>query len=157
MLVPGCRGARFVRQPGEVSRPVCASLGHHRRDVLPVRLAASPYADNTSVLLFSDHGYLLGEKNTFQKQNLWERANKVPLIMAGPGIAPGVCAGPVSLIDIYPTVLALMGVAAPADLPPHARNLLQSAKSAPDTRMRITKGYCARERGSIIEVSQVLQ
>ncbi len=76
-------------------------------------LAASPYADNTIVLLFSDHGYLLGEKNTFQKQNLWERANKVPLIMAGPGVPEGGArAQTAGLIDIYPTLVDLAGLPA---------------------------------------------
>jgi arylsulfatase A-like enzyme len=76
-------------------------------------LAASPYADNTIVLLFSDHGYLLGEKNTFQKQNLWERANKVPLIVAGPGVPQGEFrAQTAGLIDIYPTLVDLAGLPA---------------------------------------------
>ena len=76
-------------------------------------LEKSPYADNTIVVLFSDHGYLLGEKNTFQKQNLWERANKVPLIIAGPDIPRGeVRQQTVGLIDIYPTLLDLTGLPA---------------------------------------------
>lgn len=76
-------------------------------------LAASPYADNTIVMLWSDHGYLLGEKNTFQKQNLWERANKVPLIVAGPGLPEGETREQtVGLIDIYPTLVDLAGLPA---------------------------------------------
>jgi arylsulfatase A-like enzyme len=76
-------------------------------------LERSPYADNTIVVLFSDHGYHLGEKNTFQKQTLWERANKVPLIFAGPGIPRGEIRGQtVGLLDIYPTLLGLTGLPA---------------------------------------------
>jgi len=76
-------------------------------------LENSAYADDTIVLLFSDHGYLLGEKNTFQKQNLWERANKVPLIVAGPDIPRGeIRQQTVGLIDIYPTLLDLSGLPA---------------------------------------------
>ena len=76
-------------------------------------LANSPYADNTIVLLFSDHGYHLGEKNTFQKQSLWERANKVPLIVAGPGLPRGETRQQtVGLIDIYPTLVDLAGLPA---------------------------------------------
>jgi hypothetical protein len=37
-------------------------------------------------VLWSDHGYHLGEKNTFQKQSLWERASHVPLVIAGPNV-----------------------------------------------------------------------
>jgi len=76
-------------------------------------LKESAYADNTIVVLFSDHGYLLGEKNTFQKQNLWERANKVPLIIAGPNIPRGESRQQtVGLIDIYPTLLDLASLPA---------------------------------------------
>lgn len=76
-------------------------------------LEESAYADNTIVVLFSDHGYLLGEKNTHQKQNLWERANKVPLIIAGPNVPGGESREQtVGLIDIYPTLLDLAGLPA---------------------------------------------
>lgn len=44
-------------------------------------LEASPYADNTIVVLWSDHGYHLGEKMTFRKFTLWEEATKVPFII----------------------------------------------------------------------------
>ncbi len=76
-------------------------------------LQNSPYADNTIVVLFSDHGYLLGEKGTFQKHSLWERANKVPLIIAGPGLPKGERRQQtVGLIDIYPTLLDLANLPA---------------------------------------------
>ena len=76
-------------------------------------LANSPYAYNTIVVLFSDHGYLLGEKNTTQKHSLWERANKVPLIIAGPGLPQGARrTQTVGLLDIYPTLLDLAGLPA---------------------------------------------
>lgn len=71
-------------------------------------LENSPYADNTIVLLTSDHGYHLGEKGTTQKHTLWERANKVPLIIAGPSLPKGEQRDQtVGLIDIYPTLLDL--------------------------------------------------
>ena len=76
-------------------------------------LENSPYADNTIIVLFSDHGYLLGEKNTTQKHSLWERANKVPLIIAGPGLPKGERrAQTVGLLDIYPTLLDLANLPA---------------------------------------------
>ena len=59
-------------------------------------------------MLWSDHGYHLGEKNTFQKHSLCERSSHVPLVFAGPGIAPKqVCGRVVSLIDILPTLADL--------------------------------------------------
>jgi arylsulfatase A-like enzyme len=68
-------------------------------------LDASPYADNTVVILSSDHGYHMGDKDMLHKFTPWESAVRVPLIFAGPGIASGKRSGvPVSLIDIFPTL-----------------------------------------------------
>jgi arylsulfatase A-like enzyme len=85
-------------------------VDHYIGQVLDA-LAESPYADNTIVVLWSDHGYLVGEKNTFQKHNLWERSSKVPMIVAGPGVPAGETRNQqVGLIDIYPTLLDLAGL-----------------------------------------------
>lgn len=71
-------------------------------------LDASPYADNTLVILWSDHGYHLGEKNTFQKHTTWDRSSRAPMVIAGPGVAVGQrCNRVVSLLDIYPTLVDL--------------------------------------------------
>lgn len=73
----------------------------------------SPYRDNTIVVLWSDHGYHVGEKNRFAKQALWDRANRVPMIIAAPGnLSDVVCNQPVGLIDLYPTLLDLCGLPA---------------------------------------------
>ena len=75
------------------------------------------FAENTIVVLFSDHGYHLGEKNRFAKHSLWERATRVPLIFAGPTVpADQRIDHPVELLDIYPTLLDL------AALPPNTAN-----------------------------------
>jgi arylsulfatase A-like enzyme len=74
-------------------------------------LADSSYADDTIVVLWSDHGYHLGEKNRFAKHALWDRATKMPLIIAGPGCGKGlICSAPVGLIDLYPTLVQLCGL-----------------------------------------------
>ncbi|MFN3192488.1 MAG: sulfatase [Aureliella sp.] len=71
-------------------------------------LDQSPYANNTIVVLFSDHGFHLGEKQRWAKRSLWEDGTRVPLIIAGPGInKQQVCNRPAELIDIYPTLLDL--------------------------------------------------
>ncbi len=73
-------------------------------------LEASVYAHNTIVVLFSDHGYHLGEKNRFAKHALWERATRVPLVVSGPGLPKGrLVSAPVELLDIYPTLVDLTG------------------------------------------------
>jgi arylsulfatase A-like enzyme len=74
-------------------------------------LRNSAYADDTLVVLWSDHGHLLGEKDHWGKHALWEQATQVPLVVKGPGIAEGVrCAVPVTLIHLYPTLLDLCGL-----------------------------------------------
>lgn len=67
-------------------------------------LDESPYSDNTIVVLWSDHGYHLGEKGQWGKHTLWQRTSNVPFVWAGPGVAKGVSTDvTASLIDMYPT------------------------------------------------------
>lgn len=71
------------------------------------------YGDNTYVVLFSDHGFHLGEKERYAKRSLWEDGARVPLIVVGPDIPKGTrCNKPVQLLDIYPTLLELSGLKA---------------------------------------------
>ena len=81
-------------------------------------LAATPYADNTVIVLFSDHGYHVGEKQKYHKSTLWEESTRVPLIVSAPGVteAGGVSHRAVSLIDLYPTLSELAGLDPPGDL-----------------------------------------
>lgn len=70
-------------------------------------LDASPHADNTVVVFWSDHGFHLGEKHRWGKRSLWEESCRVPLILAGPGVRPGRTDQPVGTIDLYPTLCGL--------------------------------------------------
>jgi arylsulfatase A-like enzyme len=66
------------------------------------------YGKNTYVVLYSDHGFHIGEKERHAKRSLWEDGTKVPLIIVGPGIPKNkVSDQPVQLLDIYPTLLEL--------------------------------------------------
>lgn len=96
-------------------------------------LRASPYADNTIVVLFSDHGYHIGEKQKYHKSTLWEESTRVPLILAGPGVSAqgAISRRAVSLIDIYPTLAALAGLDPPRDLDGES---LEPLLSDPDAR-----------------------
>ena len=67
-------------------------------------LDRSPHADNTIIVFWSDHGWHLGEKQHWHKSTLWEESTRVPLIVGAPGIRPGKCSRPVSLLGIYPTL-----------------------------------------------------
>jgi arylsulfatase A-like enzyme len=71
-------------------------------------LENSDYADNTIIVLWSDHGYHLGEKEHWRKATLWEQVTRIPFIISAPGLNKGDnCKEAVSLIDIYPTLLDL--------------------------------------------------
>lgn len=83
-------------------------------------LDATGRAGETIVVLWSDHGWHLGEKLVTGKNTLWERSTRVPLIFAGPGIAAAQCGEPVELLDIFPTLLELCAFPARADLEGHS-------------------------------------
>jgi len=68
---------------------------------------------NTIVLLTGDHGYQLGEHGLWAKQTLFEEGTHVPLIVAGPGVKPGVSEGLVEQVDIYPTLAGMAGLSVP--------------------------------------------
>ncbi len=71
-------------------------------------LKRNGYEDNTVVVLWSDHGWHLGEKLITGKNSLWDRSTRVPLIFAGPGVSKGGrCTQPVELLDMYPTLIKL--------------------------------------------------
>ncbi|MEM7699298.1 MAG: sulfatase-like hydrolase/transferase, partial [Verrucomicrobiota bacterium] len=77
-------------------------------------LDASPYADNTIVVFWSDHGYQHGQKGDWGKHTLWERTSNVPFIWAGPGVAEGeITDVTVSLIDMFPTFVDLCNLPEP--------------------------------------------
>jgi arylsulfatase A-like enzyme len=75
-------------------------------------LQESEFADNTLIVFVSDHGYHLGEKSYKGKRTLWEESSNVPFVIAGPGIdhKGKQVTHPVSLIDIYPTMIDLTGL-----------------------------------------------
>jgi arylsulfatase A-like enzyme len=77
----------------------------------------SGQAENTIIVLWSDHGYHLGEKDISGKNTLWARSTRVPLIFAGRGVTAGqVCNRPAELLDLYPTLAGLAAL----PKPPHA-------------------------------------
>lgn len=67
-------------------------------------------AESTIVVLWGDNGFHLGEKLHWRKFVLWEEATRVPLIILDPNSPARRIREPVSLIDIYPTLLDLCGV-----------------------------------------------
>ena len=79
-------------------------------------LDASAYGKNTIVVVVSDHGYHLGEKDHWHKATMWERSVRVPFMLAAPSGSQFVpeIDRPVSLLDVYPTLSDLAGLPRPA-------------------------------------------
>lgn len=84
-------------------------------------LESEGLADNTIIVLWSDHGWHFGEKAITGKNSLWERSAHVPLVFAGPGVTPGArCGEPAELLDIYPTLVELCGLSERSGLEGHS-------------------------------------
>lgn len=68
--------------------------------------------DNTIIVLTSDHGWGMGQKDYLYKNSLWQESTRVPLVIRVPGLskAGGVSDLPVSLVDLYPTLIDLCGL-----------------------------------------------
>lgn len=76
-------------------------------------LDRSEHRENTIVVFFGDNGYHVGEKEHWTKYALWEKTCRVPLAILVPGASPRICDSPVSLVDLYPTLIRLCGLASP--------------------------------------------
>lgn len=81
-------------------------------------LDTSPHAEDTIVVFWSDHGYHFGEKRHFAKDTLWERSTRVPLALIAPGVTQmgTVSTRPVSLLDLYPSLVDLCGLPSRSEL-----------------------------------------
>jgi arylsulfatase A-like enzyme len=86
-------------------------------------LERSPYADDTIVVLLGDHGWNLGTKEHWSKMAMWEETCNAPLLIKAPGYAPGVCDEAVDFVNLYPTLLDLMGLPTPGELDSSAQQL----------------------------------
>ena len=114
--------AAYPRDPHEVCRHLAAYYGMitHLDAQIGRVLAAlreTGQLDNTIIVLAGDNGLALGRHGLMGKQSLYEHSIHVPLLMAGPGISSGVRREEfVYLLDIYPTLCDLLGLAAPGSV-----------------------------------------
>jgi choline-sulfatase len=123
---------------------LCSFLDHNVGRLLDA-LQASGLARDTLVVYTSDHGDNLGARGLWGKSTLYEESVRVPMIAAGPGLQRGgVCATPVDLLDLFPTILQGAGV----DPAPHmdgrpGRSLQQIAAATVDADRPIFSEYHA--------------
>ena len=123
---------------------MCSFLDFNVGRVLSA-LSASGQADDTLIIYSSDHGESLGNRGLWGKSVFYEDSCAIPMMMAGPGVEQGKrCETPVSLVDIYPTILAATG-----EKPdPNARDLPGSdlrkiAQDAPTDRVVFSEYHAA--------------
>jgi arylsulfatase A-like enzyme len=117
---------KFLREAGEhknIVRSYLASVAFMDSQLGRVvdALEKSGKAENTIIVIWSDHGWHLGEKQITGKNTLWDDGTRVPLIFAGPGVEAGaVCKQPAELLDMYPTLLELCGLPKKKELEGHS-------------------------------------
>jgi arylsulfatase A-like enzyme len=72
----------------------------------------SQLKDNTIIVVVSDHGWQMGQKDYLFKNSPWEEGTRIPFVVRAPGVAKagGVAEHPISLIDLYPTLIDLCGL-----------------------------------------------
>ena len=97
------------------------------------RLDELGLAEDTIVVYTTDHGDMMGEHRLLGKTTQYEGSMHVPLIIRVPGLAPRRIVTPTSLVDLVPTLLALLDVAAPLRLQgTDRRPLLERGDIAPE-------------------------
>ncbi|WP_204114885.1 choline-sulfatase [Shimia biformata] len=99
---------------------------------------------NTVIIVTADHGDMLGERGLWYKMNFFEHSARVPLIMAGPGVARGRAGNACSLVDMLPTLVEIAGgdvsaLGAPID----GRSLMPLARGEEDPVDEAIGEYCA--------------
>ncbi|QXD25526.1 sulfatase [Opitutia bacterium ISCC 51] len=122
----------------------CVSFVDHELGKVLKALEDSRYADNTIVVLWSDHGQHLDEKKHWRKQALWEESTKIPFFIKAPGVrdAKVMTNQAVSLLDIYPTLVDLCGLPAAPKLEGNSlRPLLENLNASWDKPVLSTWYY----------------
>lgn len=122
---------------------LCSWLDHNVGRILQA-LQESGLARDTLVIYTSDHGDNLGARGLWGKSTLYQESVCVPMILAGPGVAPGVCDTPVDLLDLFPTVLQGVGLDPTAAMSNRSgRSLLDLAAAPADPEREIFSEYHA--------------
>jgi len=103
------------------------------------KLSKTGLDQNTVVIFSSDHGECLGDRGFWTKMVMYEEAASIPLIMSGPNISPRKECAPVSLIDLYPTILDIAGIERVSGEAIHARSLFETLKRPDKDRLILSE------------------
>ncbi|MDO8541104.1 MAG: sulfatase [Opitutaceae bacterium] len=110
--------------------------------------------DNTLVIFLGDHGYHLGERGWWNKNTLFERSCRAPLMIAAPGAKRGVVRGLVEFVDLYPTIAEYCGVTPPARLAGRSLRPLVNDPSGPGKPAAFTLVTRGKNRGDSIRTER---
>ncbi len=110
--------------------------------------------ESTIVVFLGDHGYHLGERTWWNKNTLFERSCRAPLMIAAPGFKPGVARGLVEFVDLYPTVADLCGLAPPPDLAGRSLRPLLHDPAAPGKAAAFTLVTRGAARGDSVRTDR---
>lgn len=105
-------------------------------------IEANPALTDASIVVWSDHGFELGEKQTWNKFTLWEEAANIPFIVVDPSLAGGTHnATPISLLDLTPTLLDMGGITPPPGAIFDGDSVLDFAQTPDTGRVAITSMF----------------
>jgi len=132
-------------------RAYLANVSYFDREIgeIVATLAEIGALENTLIVVTSDHGDMLGERGLWFKMSYFEHSARVPLVIAGPGVAPGPVADICSLIDLLPTFVDMAeGQIEDAGAPLDGRSLWGLAQGQARTGENAPSGeaigeYCA--------------
>lgn len=155
-LRDGIEASRVVASEEEVRRArqaYYANVSYFDSKIgeLVAALRDAELLDHTIVMVTADHGDMLGERGLWYKMNFFEHSARVPLVMAGPGIARGRVGNACSLVDLLPTMLDVGGMTG-VEKPElgcgiNGRSLLPLATGQHDPIDEAIGEYCAEMTG----------
>ncbi|MBL9185892.1 MAG: sulfatase [Opitutaceae bacterium] len=119
----------------------------HQLGLLLDALDASPLKGNTIIVLWSDHGFHIGEKENWEKFALWTQTTRVPLFIHAPGVSGDgqKSIQPATLTDIYPTLCELTGLPVPPQCDGTSLASQVKAPATPRARPSLTSFKFAQE------------
>ncbi|MHC4521636.1 MAG: sulfatase [Planctomycetota bacterium] len=95
----------------------CVSFVDAQIGIVLAALDSAGLRDDTIVMIFSDHGFHLGEHGLWSKYTLFEQSTRVPLLVRVPGVTKGAsCDEIVELVDLLPTLCDLLVIPPPENL-----------------------------------------
>ncbi|MDF1858886.1 MAG: sulfatase [Verrucomicrobiales bacterium] len=112
-------------------------------------LEESPLAENTIIVLWSDHGFHIGEKENWEKFALWDQTTRVPFFIHAPGVSKDgeTTRQPTTLTDIYPTLSELAGLPVPDQCTGTSLVKQLQDPSAIDDRVSVTSFVFGNDNG----------